>query len=40
MSRLVSAWKDKIYKRNGREFYYQRLVSDDLAQMIFHIDVE
>ena len=30
MARLVSAWKDKIYKRDGRQFYFTRYTRDIL----------
>ena len=28
MGRIVSAWKDKIYRSEGREFYYERYTKE------------
>ena len=33
MSRLVSAWKDKIYRRTDREFYFSRYTKSMLKYM-------
>ena len=33
MERLISAWKDKIYRRTGRQFYYDRYTSNMLKYM-------
>ena len=33
MDRLISAWKDKIYRRDDREFYYDRYTKSMLRMM-------
>ena len=34
MSRLVSAWKDKIYRTQDRDFYYERYTKEIIRTML------